>query len=174
MTGARDAGCPPVIVVMGITGAGKTTVGRALAEELGRAFHDADDFHPEENVAAMRRGQPLTDRDRGPWLGELRALIARHMADGIPMVLACSALRASYRAGLVPRGVGDGQVAFVHLRLTPELARRRLDGRRDHFMPASLVASQLATLEEPVGGLHVDAARPVPEIVALVRRSVGC
>jgi gluconokinase len=174
MTALHAPRCPPVIVLMGIAGAGKTTVGQALAAALGRDFHDADDYHLPESIAAMRRGEPLTDTGRAPWLAALRALIARCAAEGPPIVLACSALRASYRAALAPPSQVPGAVAFVHLRLSPELARQRLAARPGHFMPVSLVASQVATLEEPPEGLQLDAALPVPELVAQVRRTLGC
>jgi gluconokinase len=160
--GARPpAGCPGVIVVMGVAGAGKTTVGRALAASLGRAFHDADDFHPAANVARMRAGIALTDADRAPWLDALRALVARCLTDGTPAVLACSALREAYRSALVPVG-----------------AERRLAARANHYMPASLLDSQFATLEAPTelsrAALRVDAEWPVDAVVAEVRQAFGC
>lgn len=165
--------CPLVLVVMGVTGAGKSTVGRALAGALGRDFADADDFHPAANVARMRGGEPLTDADRAPWLAALRAFVAGRVADGAPAVLACSALRERHRAALAPAGAGAA-VAFVFLDVTPALARERLLARRGHFMPPALVASQFDALEAPAAALHVDAALPVPEIVAAVRRAFGC
>lgn len=150
---------------MGVAGAGKTTVGRALADSLGWDFHDADDFHSAANVAKMRAGTPLTDADRAPWLAALRALLERHLQNATPMVLACSALRAAYREALHPADAPPGSVAFVQLDVSPEVAERRLASRQGHYMPASLVASQFATLEEPRGALRLDAARPVPELV---------
>jgi gluconokinase len=170
--------CAPVIVVMGVAGAGKTTVGRALADALGRAFHDADDFHPAENVARMRAGIALTDDDRAPWLAALRAMLSRALAEHAPTVLACSALRQAYRDALVPPGAPAHAVRFVHLDVDPALAAGRLAARAGHFMPPSLLASQFATLEAPApaapDAMRVDAARPVDAIVAEVRRALGC
>lgn len=157
-----------------MAGAGKTTVGLALAAALGRAFSDADDYHPPANVDAMRRGVPLTDADRAPWLAALRALLARALAEGTPVVLACSALRAAYRRALVPDGAAEGAVAFVYLDVTPETAARRVAARAGHFMPAALVASQFAALEVPGDAVRVDAALPVADAVAWVRRALGC
>jgi gluconokinase len=164
---------PIVIVLMGVAGAGKTTVGRALAESLGWAFRDADDFHPASNVEKMRAGTPLDDADRVPWLASLNALVTRLVASDTHGVLACSALRQSYREALLPAGVPRGAVAFVQLDVAQSLAERRLAGRRGHYMPASLVASQFAALEEPRDALRVDAELPVPEVVAQVRRALG-
>lgn len=165
--------CPVVLVVMGVAGAGKTTVGRALASALAWEFHDADDFHTAASVARMRRGTPLTDADRAPWLAALGAFVAARVAAGAPAVLACSALREHYRAALVPDGA-EAAVAFVLLDIVPALARARLRSRRGHFMPPSLVASQFRALEPPATALRVDAALPVPEIVARVRGAFGC
>jgi gluconokinase len=164
---------PRVIVVMGIAGAGKTTVGRALADSLGWSFHDADDFHPAANVEKMRAGIPLDDADRAPWLATLRDLVERLVRRGAPGVLACSALRQSYRQALRPDGVPHGALAFVHLDVAPRVAERRLGRRRGHYMQASLVASQVATLEPPRDALCLDGELPVPELVARIRRALG-
>jgi gluconokinase len=156
-----------IVVIMGVAGAGKTTVGRELADSLGWPFYDADDLHPPANVERMRRGEPLTEADREPWLVDLERLIRELVATGTSAVLACSALRATYRARLRSAG-GEGVVAFVYLRLEPGLARRRLSQRKDHFMPAGLVESQFASLEEPEApteAVTVDAARP-PEALS--------
>jgi gluconokinase len=173
----RDGRCPGVIVVMGVAGAGKTTVGRTLADALGRAFHDADDFHPAANVARMRAGIPLTDADRVPWLDALRALVGRCLTQGTAAVLACSALRQAYRDALVPAGAADA-VHFVFLDVPPATAARRLSARTNHYMPASLLESQFATLEQPTEASHavlrVDAEWPVDALVAEVRRALGC
>jgi gluconokinase len=157
---------------MGIAGAGKTTVGRALADSLGWAFHDADDFHPAANVEKMRAGVPLSDADRAPWLATLCALIERLAAGGEPGVLACSALKQSYREALVPDGVPRSAVAFVHLDVAPPVAERRLAERRGHYMQASLVASQVATLEPPRDALCLDGELPVPDLVSRIRRAL--
>jgi gluconokinase len=162
-----------VIVVMGVAGAGKTTVGRALAESLGCAFYDADDFHSAANVAKMRNGEPLSDTDRAPWLAALSDLVARCVTGRTPAVLACSALRQSYRETLAPSGMPKGVVVFVHLDVGPSLAAQRLASRRGHYMQPSLVASQFATLEEPREAVRLDATLPVAELVAKARRALG-
>ena len=127
------------VVVMGVSGTGKSTVGRLLAERLGAVFVEGDDLHPAANVASMRAGIPLTDEQRAPWLEAVRDAM-----DGPGTVVACSALRRRYRDVL--RGA-DGRVRFVHLVVAPDELARRLGQRAGHFMPASLLASQLATLE---------------------------
>ena len=159
-----------VIVVMGVSGAGKTTVGRALAETLGWPFYDGDDFHPPANIEKMRQGVPLTDADRRPWLETLRALIARHLQEGRPAVVACSALKRSYRDVL--RRAGEG-VRFVHLAADYETIRRRLEARRGHFFDPKLLQSQFDDLEAPDADevLILEATRPVSELVrAIVTR----
>lgn len=166
---------PTVVVVMGVAGAGKTTVGQALAEAMGWSFFDADDFHAPESVARMRAGLPLDDARRAPWLAELRALIASTLQAGESAVLACSALRHAYRDALVPRDVvtaTGGRVRFVHLRVSPGVLAARLGTRTGHFAPPALLTSQLATLEEPAAGepaLLLDGELPVPELVATIR-----
>jgi gluconokinase len=169
-----------VIVVMGPAGAGKTTVGRALADALGRHFYDADDFHDPANVARMRRGEALTDADRAPWLAALSGVIAREIGDvsrgGPGAVLACSALRRAYREALMPRSAPPGAVRFVYLRAGPGTLEARLSTRRGHFAPPALLASQLATLEEPDTSEHalvVDAEQSVDRVVAEVRRRLA-
>ena len=147
---------------MGVTGCGKTTVGTALAERLSVPFYDGDDFHPAENVAKMKSGEPLDDDDRAPWLARLSELM-RDASDGA--VLACSALKEDYRRRLSADG---GDLTFVHLEISPAEARRRLEARRDHYMPASLVESQFATLEKPTNAIVCDGERRIEEIVASV------
>jgi len=159
-----------VIVVMGVSGAGKTTVGRALAETLGWPFYDGDDVHPPANIEKMRRGVPLTDADRRPWLEALRALIARQLQEGRPAVVACSALKRSYRDVL--RRAGEG-VRFVHLAAHYETIRRRLETRRGHFFDPKLLQSQFDDLETPYAdeALILEATRPVSELVhAIITR----
>jgi gluconokinase len=146
-------GQPVAVVVMGVTGSGKTTVGKLLAERMGCSFFDADDFHPETNVEKMRNGQPLDDADRAPWLIRLRELIDREFGAGRSLVLACSALRAKYRDALLS---GTEAVRFVYLKIRPETAIARLAERAGHYMPASLVPSQFEALEEPEGVVVVD------------------
>jgi carbohydrate kinase (thermoresistant glucokinase family) len=142
-----------ILILMGPTGCGKTTIGRRLARHLGWAFIDGDDYHPAANVAKMHSGQPLNDDDRRPWLLALRREMERLMQAGKSAVLACSALKQSYRDLL---GVDQQTVRTVYLRGTFDLLQRRLADRRGHFMPPELLRSQLDTLEEPDGGLSVD------------------
>lgn len=151
-----------VVVVMGVSGAGKTTVGRRLAERVGWAFHDADVLHPPANVEKMRRGLPLDDADREPWLVRVREVIAGAAREGPGAVVACSALKARYRAA-----VSDGipGVRFVHLVAPPVLLRERLTARAGHFMPSGLLDSQLHDLEPPEGALVLDAREPVEALV---------
>jgi gluconokinase len=162
---------PQVIIVMGVSGSGKSTVGAALADALGWPFVDADDYHLPASVAKMTAGDPLTDADRGPWLDRLREVIAGALARGEPLVLACSALRGAYRRRL---DGGDGlRVRFVHLTGPPALFRARLDGRAGHFMKAAMLESQLAALEPPEEALAVDAGLPVDRVVERVRSTLG-
>lgn len=151
-----------IVVVMGVTGCGKTTVGRLLAERLGAPFADADDYHPPENVAKMRAGIALDDADRAPWLARLNALLRESESQGKPLVLACSALKRAYRERLAS-GLAD--VRFVFLDGPKELLASRLAGRSGHYMNPALLDSQLATLERPDDAivLSIDAS---PEEIA--------
>jgi carbohydrate kinase (thermoresistant glucokinase family) len=135
---------PPVLVLMGVTGSGKSTVGGILAGRLGWPLCEGDDLHPPENVAKMASGHPLTDADRWPWLARVRAWIDEQVAAGRPGVVTCSALKRSYRDVL--RGE---HVVFVHLNGTRAQLAARLATRHGHFMPAALLDSQLADLEPP-------------------------
>jgi len=156
---------PVIIVVMGVAGAGKTTVGSALARALGWPFVDGDDVHPPANLEKMRRGEPLDDDDRTPWLEALGRLMAGMDGKGENAVFACSALREGYRAKLTE---SSPRTLWVYLRAEPAAIRARLAARRDHFAAESLIDSQFATLEEPRYGLALDAAQPVEAIVAQV------
>ncbi|CAG6390602.1 gluconokinase, GntK/IdnK-type [Streptomyces cocklensis] len=156
---------PAVIVVMGVSGSGKSTVGALLAERLQVPFLEADDLHPAANRATMAAGRPLTEQDRRPWLQDLARWIRQVTASGSGGVMACSALRYEYRE--VFRRAGAG-VWFLHLAVGEAAARRRVAGRAGHFMPAALVDSQYADLEplrpdEP--GLTVDAEESAQAIV---------
>ncbi len=157
------------VVVMGVSGVGKTHVGRLVARELGWEFHDGDDYHSPENVEKMRAGVPLTDADRAPWLERLHELLA-----GTPrVVLACSALKQGYREVLLA-GIAE-RVLLVYLRAPMELISARLARRRGHYMPASLLQSQFAALEEPGPGeaVWVDAQLHVDEAVGLIVKELG-
>ncbi len=154
------------IVVMGVSGCGKTTVGKLLAERLGCRFLDADEFHPPANVAKMSAGTPLTDEDRWPWLEGLNL----KLLEDPRAVLACSALKESYRSVLA-KGLADCR--FAHLRGGIELIRARLADGRHRYMPASLLESQFAALEQPQGAIEIDIAQPpgrcVEEILTALR-----
>jgi gluconokinase len=163
---------PLRIVVMGVSGCGKSTVGAALGDALDIAFIDGDQLHPVANIAKMSRGEPLTDDDRWPWLAAVGATLAG--PDG--GVVACSALKRAYR-DLIRRTSG-GPVRFLLLDGTPEEMTRRLGKRPGHFMPASLVASQFATLEPPAPEetdiLVVDATAPIADLIAAAQAFLAC
>lgn len=161
-----------VVIIMGVAGSGKTTLGTALAGALGWRFVEADDHQPAANVAKMARGEPLNDDDRWPWLDELRGIIEAALAGGGTLVMACSALKGSYRQRLAGAEAG-GRVRFVHLAGPPSLFRTRLAERHRHFMKAAMLESQLATLEAPADALIIDAALPPPEQVEQIRSALG-
>lgn len=164
---------PRVVIIMGVSGAGKTTVGRALADRLGWQFVEGDEFHPAANVQAMAAGHALTDADRAPWLAALRARIDAIIAANERAVIACSALKHAYRRVLAgERGGREGEVRFVQLDVPREVLRARLEARRTHFMPAALLDSQLETLEPSTTALHVDGALPVDQVVEVILRDL--
>ena len=159
-----------VIIVMGVTGAGKTTVGLRLAETLGWRFHDADDFHPAANKAKMHAGIPLTDEDRWPWLRALRVAIEQALADDVGAVVTCSALKRAYRDLLAG---GLTHVRYVHLTGDPGVVAARLAERRGHFMNPALLDSQIATLEAPADAIDVDVALTLDQQIAEIRRALS-
>ena len=161
---------PIVIVVMGVSGAGKTVLGGALATELGWDFADADDFHPPANLAKMGAGSPLDDADRAPWLAALRARVERALAEERPLVLACSALRQAYRDAL---WADRPRMRLVHLDGPREVLAARLVARTGHFMPVALLDSQFATLETPADAVRIEWTLPTPAQVAAVRAGLG-
>lgn len=150
------------LVVMGVSGSGKTSVGSALAEALGWPFYDGDDYHPPANVEKMSRGVPLDDADRQPWLAALHRRIASSLAEGRSLVVACSALMARYRQTLR----GDlGQVRFVYLEGDFDLIHARMEARSGHYMQPEMLRSQFRVLEPPEDALTVSVRPPVAQIV---------
>ena len=169
-----DKPIPARLIVMGVTGCGKTTVGALLAGRLGGVFLDGDDYHPAENVAKMSAGTPLTDEDRWPWLDRLGQVIEESVADKGRVVLACSALRRVYRDRLT--GACAEPPLFIHLSGGRELIHGRMAARREHYMPVALLDSQIATLEalepdENAIAMEIDA--PVDAVVARILERLG-
>jgi gluconokinase len=158
-----------IVIVMGVVGAGKTTVGRLLSQQLGWEFADADDFHPPANVEKIRRGLALSDADREPWLQRLREAIVQWIAEKHDVMLACSALKRGYRKALE---VGP-EIRFVYLKGSADLIAKRLRLRHGHFADEKILASQFADLEEPEGSVTVDIASTPEQIVAEIRKKLG-
>jgi gluconokinase len=160
-----------VLIVMGVSGSGKTTIGRLLAERMGWAFHDADDYHRVDNIAKMRMGIALTDQDRIPWLETLwRQVVAPSLETGKPAILACSALKAAYLERL---GAADPRVRVICLKGDLNLIRERIERRAGHFMGADMLASQFEALEQPDNAVVVDVANPPQVIVEEIIRQIG-
>ena len=153
-----------IVVLMGVSGSGKSTIGAALAAALGWRLIDADDLHPPQNVARMAAGIPLTDDDRWPWLDRIVDALRRATAEGTNVVLACSALKQRYRDRLAQAG----DVHFVHLRGDPQTISARLATRHHRYMPAALLESQFATLEAPGDAIDVDITMSVDAQVAAI------
>jgi gluconokinase len=152
-------------IIMGVSGSGKTTVGKQLASRLAWDFYDADDFHPPANIAKMAAGIPLNDTDRAPWLAALHDLILSCERDNRPGVLACSALKENYRQTLL---VGNASVQIVYLKGSFELIQSRMTARTGHYMKPGLLQSQFDTLEEPAEALTVDIALSTEAIVDVI------
>lgn len=175
MAGTADPAAPapqqPVLVVMGVSGSGKSTVAGILAGQLGWDLAEGDDLHPAANVAKMRAGHPLTDEDRWPWLATITSWITEHTMAGIPGIITCSALKRIYRD--VMRGP---DVVFVHLAGSKDQIGQRLASRLDHYMPPTLLDSQIATLEPPGADekvLVVDVGRAPAQIAAEIIERLG-
>lgn len=159
-----------IVIVMGVAGSGKTTIGRLLAEEIGCHYYDGDDFHPASSIEKMANGVPLTDEDREPWLASLRSLIDNHIQQGKHAVIACSALKRSYRERL---GSQLDMVQFVFLKGNYDTIWERLRKRKDHFMKPELLRSQFDALEEPTEDVLVRDVEDDPEeIVASILKSL--
>lgn len=157
-----------IVVLIGVSGSGKSTVGRRLSRELNCKFYEGDNYHSTTNKAKMRDGIPLTDADRWPWLATIRHLMSTVLAEGNDAVVACSALAQSYRDYLRQPGV-----QFVYLKGDFELFRERLRHRRGHFFDPALLASQFEALEEPRGALVVDVAKSPAAIVREIRERLA-
>ena len=164
------------LVVMGVAGAGKSTVAEALSRDLGWIMAEADEFHPESNIAKMNSGTPLEDSDRWPWLRSIRDWMSARARTGASTVLTCSALKAEYRKLL---SEAEGRVVFLHLEGDAGLLAERMQGRAGHFMPVTLLPSQLATLEPltpeelATGSLRLDITRTPEQLVADIKASLG-
>jgi gluconokinase len=158
------------LIIMGVSGCGKSFIGEQLAQALGGVFADADDFHPPGNIAKMAHGTPLTDTDRWPWLQVLREEIVSHRKTATYYVLACSALKQSYRDRLREDDSPETLV-FVYLKGSKELIRQRME-EREHFMPPALLDSQFATMEEPKDAIVVDIELPPDEIVGAILKQL--
>ena len=159
------------IVLIGVSGSGKTTVGKLLAPAIDATYVEGDDYHPPANIAKMRSGQPLDDNDRKPWLETLGRVVGEHCAQGRSVIVACSALRRSYRDALA--AAAGRPLTFVHLTLPSNVLEARVKARTQHFMPASLLQSQLATLE-PLGddedGTEIAETGTAQQTVDAIRR----
>jgi gluconokinase len=159
-----------ILVLMGVSGSGKTTIGALLAKALRWRFYEGDDLHTAANRSKMAHGIALTDADRLPWLDRVRRLIERCLADGANAVIACSALKQSYREVLVS---DTRQVRLVYLKGTPKLIKARLGRRKGHFMPGSLLPSQFAALEEPRDAITIDVSDDPAQIVDTIRKRLA-
>ena len=159
-----------IIIVMGVSGSGKSTVGRLLAEELAWAFYEGDDYHPLANILKMTHGIALSDEDRAAWLGSLARLVFELDRGGRSAVIACSALKQEYRDAL---SGGSAAVRFVYLKGSRDIIRERMEMRHGHYMKAGLLESQFAILEEPHEAVIADISQPPELIISMVKRALG-
>jgi len=157
-----------VIIIIGVSGSGKTTIGRLLSGELGWKYYEGDNFHPPANIEKLKSGVPLDDADRKPWLESLRDLIRNCLEQGDSAVVACSALKQRYRDFLLV----DERVILIYLKGDYELIRERLSKRRGHFLNPNLLDSQFAALEEPKTAMQVDVSLSPAEIVKSIRSAL--
>lgn len=157
-------------IVMGVSGCGKTSVGKLLAEQLGWDFYDADEFHPPINVKKMADGIPLNDSDRAPWLASLRGLILSSLKGDKPGVLACSALKELYRQQLLKDNEG---IQLIYLKGSYDLIWSRMSARKGHYMKPEMLQSQFETLEEPANALTIDVSTPMDDIISKVLEQMG-
>jgi gluconokinase len=161
---------PQAVILMGVAGSGKTAVGMRVAQTLDWIFLDADDFHPPANIEKMKHGIPLSDQDRAPWLQRLHDELQRQIAEGRSIILACSALKESYRNVLRDE---VSPPAFVYLEVDPQTIRDRLQHRTTHFFPKELMESQFAALEKPKDAIIIDARKPLAEVVEQVLQAIA-
>lgn len=161
---------PTLVLIMGVAGSGKTTIGQLLARQLGWSYHEADDFHSAANKEKMGRGVPLTDEDRAPWLAAIHAAMADCQRQGQAAVFTCSALKEKYRDVLL--GDLDG-VALVFLSGNRDLLQERIAGRQGHYMKPGMLDSQLAILEPPRDAVTIDIHATPAQIVATIRQRLG-
>ncbi|MCY7320925.1 MAG: gluconokinase [Phormidesmis sp. CAN_BIN36] len=158
-----------IVLLMGVSGSGKTTIGTLLATSLGWEFSDADDFHSLENVDKMRRGIPLTEADRAPWLQDLQIALEQWLPENKNVVLACSALKDSYRRALL---IDRDRIQLVYLKGSHQLIQKRLQERPNHYMSEQLLESQFNTLEAPLDALVVEVAQPPQMVVQTIRTAL--
>jgi gluconokinase len=158
-----------IVILMGVSGSGKTTIGKRLAESQGWVFFEGDEFHPQANITKMGKGIPLSDKDRQPWLNALRKLIRQLIHKEESAVIACSGLKAAYREFLEHE---NEAVCFVYLKGDYELIEKRLEERSNHYMKAGLLSSQFAALQEPEGVITVEILRDPEEIVKSIQEEL--
>jgi gluconokinase len=163
---------PWILVLMGVTATGKTTIAQELVKQTGWLFAEGDDYHSKENVAKLHAGIPLTDEDRAPWLQSLHGVLAEWQGKGESGVMTCSALKESYRETL-RAGMDAQHFRFVLLEVPEDVLRERLKHRTGHYMNPSLLQSQISTLEEPDDAMKIDANRPQAEVAADILRQLG-